>query len=107
MYKHILLPTDGSELSSRAAREGIRLAQMLNARVTALHVTPPYSRDYEHRFDEDARRALDVIGQAARTANVVRAALHRIADSPSAEIIRSRGSATAISSSWRPRGAAA
>jgi nucleotide-binding universal stress UspA family protein len=87
MYKHILLPTDDSELSRRAAREGIRLAQTLGARVTALYVTAPFSRDYEQSFEEAARRALDAIDQAARTANVVCTALHRIADSPSAEII--------------------
>jgi len=40
MYKHILLPTDGSALSNRAVREGIRLARAVGARVTGLHVTP-------------------------------------------------------------------
>ena len=38
MYKHILLPTDGSELSQRAARSGVQLAKALNARVTGLCV---------------------------------------------------------------------
>jgi nucleotide-binding universal stress UspA family protein len=87
MYNHILLPTDGSELSKRAAREGIRLAQTLGARVTALYVTPPFSRDYEQTFEEDARRALDVIEEAARTANLAYAAVHGVADSPSEVII--------------------
>ena len=40
MYQHILLPTDGSELSTQAVRAGIRLAKSLGAPVTALHTTP-------------------------------------------------------------------
>ena len=42
MYQHILLPTDGSELSTQAVRAGIRLAKSLGARVTALHTTPQF-----------------------------------------------------------------
>jgi nucleotide-binding universal stress UspA family protein len=40
MYKHILLPTDGSVLAERAAAAGIALAAAVGARVTALHVLP-------------------------------------------------------------------
>jgi len=40
MYKHILIPTDGSRRSERAAQRAIRLARSLGARVTALHVVP-------------------------------------------------------------------
>jgi nucleotide-binding universal stress UspA family protein len=42
MYQHILIPTDGSELSKIALREGIALAKALDARVTALTVTTPF-----------------------------------------------------------------
>lgn len=38
MYKHILIPTDGSTISEEAAAAGIALARALGARVTALHV---------------------------------------------------------------------
>src|SRR5690349_24054356 len=41
MYKHILLPVDGSDLSLRAADAGIALAHQLGARVHALHVVVP------------------------------------------------------------------
>jgi nucleotide-binding universal stress UspA family protein len=41
MYKHILLPTDGSELSKAAMRHGISLAKAIGARVTALVVSTP------------------------------------------------------------------
>ena len=42
MFKHILLPIDGSELSLRAAKVGIELAQACGSRVHALHVVPAY-----------------------------------------------------------------
>ena len=42
MFKHILLPTDGSDLSLRAAKLGIELAKTCGARVYALHVVAPY-----------------------------------------------------------------
>ena len=38
MFKHILLPTDGSELSSKAVALGFELAKTTGARVTGLHV---------------------------------------------------------------------
>lgn len=41
MYKHILLPTDGSELSKAAMRHGIALAKAIGARVSALVVSTP------------------------------------------------------------------
>ncbi len=42
MFKHILLPTDGSELSLRAVDTGIALAASLGAEVYAFHVVDPY-----------------------------------------------------------------
>jgi nucleotide-binding universal stress UspA family protein len=41
LYKHILLPTDGSELSKAAMRHGIALAKAIGAKVTALVVSTP------------------------------------------------------------------
>jgi nucleotide-binding universal stress UspA family protein len=41
MYQHILLPTDGSELSKAAIRHGIALAKAIGAKVTALVVSTP------------------------------------------------------------------
>jgi len=42
MYKHILVPTDGSKLSLKAAREAAALARVLKARITAVYVMEPY-----------------------------------------------------------------
>ena len=43
MYRHILIPTDGSPLSMKAARAGAKLAKQLNAKVTTVYVIPPYA----------------------------------------------------------------
>ena len=42
MYKHILIPTDGSELSKKAVDHGIGLAKALNAKVTSVTVSEPF-----------------------------------------------------------------
>jgi nucleotide-binding universal stress UspA family protein len=42
MYKHVLIPTDGSDLSSKAEAAGLAMAKSLDAKVTALTVTPPF-----------------------------------------------------------------
>ena len=43
MYKHILIPTDGSEISQKSALQAINLAKLLGAKVTAVTVTAPWS----------------------------------------------------------------
>jgi nucleotide-binding universal stress UspA family protein len=42
MFKHILIPTDGSRLSQKGIKAGVRLAKSLGARVTGLYVIFPY-----------------------------------------------------------------
>jgi len=37
-YRHLLVPTDGSELSSEAVRQAVELGQSLGARLTIFHV---------------------------------------------------------------------
>jgi nucleotide-binding universal stress UspA family protein len=44
MYKHILVPTDGSAVSGHAERAAVKLANTLGARITAVHVMSPFSR---------------------------------------------------------------
>ena len=41
MYKHILIPTDGSKLSRKAIKHGISLAKSIKAKVTAVTVSAP------------------------------------------------------------------
>jgi len=42
MYKHILIPYDGFELSAKAVQHGMALAKAAHARVTGLTVTRPF-----------------------------------------------------------------
>ena len=42
MYKHILLPTDGSAQSRKAIKEGVALAKALHARITGFHAPASY-----------------------------------------------------------------
>ena len=58
MYKHILIPTDGSELSEMALREGIALAKALGARVTVVTVTTPF-----HVFSASPSMVTDTLEQ--------------------------------------------
>ena len=101
MYQHVLLPTDGSELSERAARDGVRLAKSLGARLTVLHTTPlsyPFdmvehaaaerASEYEEFWKKKAAHALEPIEQMAREASVVCSAVHRVAESPWEIIIK-------------------
>jgi nucleotide-binding universal stress UspA family protein len=84
MFKHILMPTDGSEHSERAIARGIELAQLCHAKVTGIHVVPDYHLmiAYEGAFDpvteekieEEARQRaasfLDFVKKTATAANV-------------------------------------
>ncbi|MGH8619538.1 MAG: universal stress protein [Burkholderiales bacterium] len=53
MFRNILIPTDGSELSQKAVRYGVALAKDHAAKVTAIHVIPDYHLmiAYEGSFD--------------------------------------------------------
>ena len=46
MYKHILVATDGSELSQLAVTSGINLAALTKADLTIVKVIPHYARTY-------------------------------------------------------------
>jgi len=84
MFKHILMPTDGSEHSERAIKRGIELAKLCKAKVTGIHVVPDYHMmlAYDGAFDsvtdekiqkeaqQNAARFLDFVKTSAAAANV-------------------------------------
>ena len=85
MYRHILVPTDGTELSYESAEHAIALAKSLGAKITAIHVMPEYlapafaesptfvQRSYDEfvqATEADATRALDAVATAASGAGV-------------------------------------
>jgi nucleotide-binding universal stress UspA family protein len=100
MFKHILIPTDGSELSRKAVLYGVQLAKQLGAKVTALTLTEPYrvaSMDAvlvsvgEDEYEEESRRvsdqALEQVKMAADAAGVPCEAVRQVHDQPYRAII--------------------
>ena len=53
MYKHIMLPVDGSELSLKAVGECLAFAKSGGARVTILNVVPHFSVHVTVGFSSD------------------------------------------------------
>ena len=46
MFKHILVPTDGSELSQEATRRAVEFAKEIGAQITAFYAKPEYPITY-------------------------------------------------------------
>jgi nucleotide-binding universal stress UspA family protein len=87
MFKHILVPTDGSKLALKGVKAAIKLAKALGARVTGVYVIAPYlppmygeaamgyapafsPKEYEKAAEQEARKALEAIEREARAAKV-------------------------------------
>ncbi|MEF7612785.1 universal stress protein [Aquincola sp. MAHUQ-54] len=65
MFKHILVPTDGSPLSEGAALRSVQFARALGARITALHVSPEFHvLSYRAEVLEDTRDEYERDSQA-------------------------------------------
>ena len=43
MFKHILVPMDGSALSRKALKQGLMLAKKLKAKVSVVHIAIPFA----------------------------------------------------------------
>jgi len=61
MFKHILLPTDGSELSAMAIKQGVRFAKSIGAKVTGFCVMP-----LEHTFFAEMEIPTQALEQAVK-----------------------------------------
>lgn len=102
MFKHILLPTDGSTMSNKAVKRGIEFAKQSRARVTAIHVVPEFKLMVDEgvtifnpalkkRFEDEARtraqKMLDGIARQARARGVRCATVSVASDLPYQQII--------------------
>ena len=100
MFKHILIPTDGSDLSRKAVLYGVQLAKASGAKVTALTVTYPYraatmdavlipvgEEDYEEQSRLLAERAMEQVKMAADAAGVPCETIREVHDQPYRAII--------------------
>lgn len=86
MYKKILLPIDGSDISAQTANSGISFARQIGAEIVVLNVTQPFSTlvgfdgvaasyaisdaDYEEAARKEAEEYLKPVMDRAETAGV-------------------------------------
>jgi len=104
MYKNILIPTDGSELSGKALRDGISLAKTLGAKITVLTVSMPFhvftlamevvidtAPEYARRMQAKATKILDEAGANAKAAGVECETMHVEHEHPYQAIINAAG----------------
>lgn len=100
MFKHILIPTDGSTLSETAAKQGIRFAREIGARVTCFHAIPRFhtsdvmlglletSRgDYEKAAMNYAANYTGFVSRAAHAAGVPCEVEYATTDDPAGAIV--------------------
>jgi nucleotide-binding universal stress UspA family protein len=89
MHKHILITTDGSELSRAAIEYGITLAKSVGAKATAITVTPPHqsvvaagavtneAKEHQERMELLAAQYLSIARDAAAAAGIACELVHR------------------------------
>jgi nucleotide-binding universal stress UspA family protein len=100
MFKHILIPTDGSDLSRKAILYGVQLAKESGAKVTGLTVTEPYQvagmdtvfipsdqGDYEEQARALSEKAMEQVKMAANAAGVPCETIREVHDQPYRAII--------------------
>lgn len=103
MFKHILVPTDGSALSLRAAKDAVRFAKVHGARITAFYAAPEYhpniSGDYmpanfvplaefKKQVQKTADKYLEQVKKLAEVGKVACAGLYVNNDSPYQAVIK-------------------
>lgn len=83
MFRHVLIPIDGSSFSDGAVKAGIKLAKEMNAKLTGLHVTVPFHMmaadsqaltdtraEYENHSKAKAQKVLAAFEKAAKSEGV-------------------------------------
>ena len=104
MFKHILLPTDGSDLSDKGVKQTIKMAKALGAHITAVHVVQSYHPPREEGFfvpdvavlreqfeNEAANAAKELLGPVKQAADKIGVKCDTVVatgDSPYQAIIR-------------------
>ena len=103
MYKNILVPTDGSKLSVKAAERAVAFAKSLGARITGFYAAPNYSiqvygdfvpadlvtpQEFAKQTQRSAEQYLAAIQGAAEAAGVRCKTLHALSDTPWKAIIK-------------------
>jgi len=102
MFKHILVPTDGSKLSVKAVKSAVKLAKTLGARITGFYAAPdfgstyygdgyilraPAAKEQAKLAQEHARRCLAAVEVEAAVEKVACQVFQTVSDSPYEAII--------------------
>lgn len=100
MFKHLLIPTDGSELAGQAVERGIAFAAESGARVTILTVSEPFHilateavqvestrQSHEETANAFADQILSAAAERAKAAGVPVTTHHKWHDHPHKAII--------------------
>ena len=108
MFKHILVPTDGSPFSQNTVRRAVSFAKDAGARITAFYAKPEYPVTYygegmlidptaPEQFaqlaDEQAQKILEFVEQLCQEAGVSCAKMTLISDVPYEAIIEAANQA--------------
>lgn len=103
MFKNILVPTDGSALSRKAAKKAAEFAKKMGSRITGFHVAPAYRyniyadyvppdfispQQFSANTKKVALRHLDVVKKAAADAGVACACYYSTSDFPADQIVK-------------------
>jgi len=102
MYKHILIPTDGTPTAEKAVKAGLKFAKWSKAKVTVFTAMPEYRipttsevsagkvmsiAEYERRAKAQGQRLLDKVARRARVAGVRLDAETALSDRPAEAIV--------------------
>ena len=101
MFRHLLVPTDGSPLSAKAAQAAVNFAKEVGARITALSVAEPFPYSalsesallpdqmrYEKQMQDHARQFVNSVAELASGAGVACDTRVALSFSPYEEIVR-------------------
>jgi nucleotide-binding universal stress UspA family protein len=102
MFKHLLIPTDGSAIAKKAATQGVKFAQETGAKVTGFFASPVYRpvvyedfvpanymspKQHEEATAKLAAKYLGPIEKACKEAGVPFQSLHTASEFPADAII--------------------
>jgi nucleotide-binding universal stress UspA family protein len=123
MYRNILIPTDGSELSAKALQDGVTMAKEMGAKITVLTTWVPFHTltfdtamledtlpQYKAQMTEKAGKTLAAAANVAKAAGVACETLGIEHEHPYQAIIdtaRSKGCDLVVMASHGRRGVSA
>jgi nucleotide-binding universal stress UspA family protein len=99
MFKHMLVATDGSELSRQAVAYAVSIAAAVNAKITAVYVVQPVhvvvtaplpqaiSEDFADRLEGQAKAAMVQVEETARKAGLAPNLMTVRADEPHKAVV--------------------